>query len=346
MTLMYGAELWGGAESRTQPVQAVVNRCLRVLVGCRMSSSLPASFALYRELNCPPVHVMALQRRCRAFLKYPTLKTWISDLIHNCRGLKTTGSWVAATKTLMTKKNANPQQVMPESGPAPTEPVLESHRAAIARAGKYEWERLESAKTVAATARQYLAGDFKATSLASADAMWPVQRGMDLTHLTKARVGAYVTGSRMRHWSPDHSGACAFCDSGEREDLPHLLLHCDKWDRLREALLEPWIDKAQELLKDNESDVDTLDADTVTLLLGGRVAGGRLSNWIGSGNKKDDTESASGSDSVTTTSSAADSTSTDESEQDRLAGAKGVGCFCVGRYLCRVSALRWKHKRR
>ena len=117
-----------------------------------------------------------------------------------------------------------------------------------------------------------------------------------------------------------------------------------------EALLdsEPWIDKAQELLKDNESDVDTLDADTVTLLLGGRVAGGRLSNWIGSGNKKDDTlaESASGSDSVTTTSSAADSTSTVESEQDRLAGAKGVGCFCVGRYLCRVSALRWKHKRR
>ena len=86
---------------------------------------------------------------------------------------------------------------------------------------------------------------------------------------------------------------------------PHLLLHwhCDKWDRLREALLEPWtrIDKAQELLKDNESDVDTLDgADSVTLLLGGREAGGLDRLW----------QSASGSDTVTTTSSAADSTST------------------------------------
>ena len=45
--------------------------------------------------------------------------------------------------------------------------------------------------------------------------------------------------------------------------------------------------KAQELLKDNESDVDTLrvDADTVApgLLLGGMVAGGQRSNWFGSG---------------------------------------------------------------
>ncbi len=51
---LYGAELWGGSLQRVRPVQRVVSSGLRLLVGCGLDSKLPAMFAVYRELHCPP----------------------------------------------------------------------------------------------------------------------------------------------------------------------------------------------------------------------------------------------------------------------------------------------------
>jgi hypothetical protein len=73
---------WGKKKTQlSNMVQRVVNGGLRLLVGCGMASSMPSMFAVFRELSCAPVAASALAARCRAFLKYPDLSTWIATLI-------------------------------------------------------------------------------------------------------------------------------------------------------------------------------------------------------------------------------------------------------------------------
>ena len=74
-------------------------------------------FAVYRELHCPPVAAMALAARCRAFLKYGELKTWIATLMaHGPPVGLAKGSWVISTKRLVATHQAA-RRLVPVVGP-------------------------------------------------------------------------------------------------------------------------------------------------------------------------------------------------------------------------------------
>ncbi len=100
----------GGSRSRLAPIQRVVNSGLRLLVGCGMATSMPSMFAVFRELSCAPVAASALAARCRAFLKYPDLSTWIATLIVRPPPRDVcTGTWVTPTQRLAAKCEAKPR---------------------------------------------------------------------------------------------------------------------------------------------------------------------------------------------------------------------------------------------
>jgi hypothetical protein len=153
-------------------VQRVVSSGLRLLVGCGLDSKLPAMFAVYRELDCPPVAAMALAARCRAFLKYGELKTWIATLMaHGPPVGLAKGSWVISTKRLVATHQAA-RRLVPVVGPrGQKRQRLELLEDAVHRVLAAEWAALEAANKAAA-ARAYMEGLFVDTSLSRIGFSW------------------------------------------------------------------------------------------------------------------------------------------------------------------------------
>ena len=108
-TILYGTEITGGSQERVAPAQTLINRLLRMIIGVGLASKgkysggLPVH-ALWRELACPPIHVLALARRCRLYVKGRTLKTHLPTLIANRKGIGSSGTkWTSTTRGYLTR---------------------------------------------------------------------------------------------------------------------------------------------------------------------------------------------------------------------------------------------------
>lgn len=74
--LLFGAEIYGMNSKVTGHIQGFLNQTLRLAVGLG-PKSMVSSVALCREMELPPIHIMAAARRARALQKCSILKTWI-----------------------------------------------------------------------------------------------------------------------------------------------------------------------------------------------------------------------------------------------------------------------------
>lgn len=336
---LYGAELWGGSLQRVRPVQRVVSSGLRLLVGCGLDSKLPAMFAVYRELSCPPVAAAALASRCRAFLKYSGLQTWIATLI--ARGPPVglaKGSWVLSTKRLVSIHKAAQRLVPTVGSKGEKRQRLELLEDAVHRVLAAEWVALEGANKAAA-ARAYMEGQFVDTSLSRIGFSWVSIAGSSMVHLLRARVGAFVTDVRATHFADsDVDGVCRFCESGEKESLPHVLVQCPRWDPLRRGLLYSLLREGVELLHAHDPAIRASSVHLATLLLGGAVSGVRLTSWdrLPPGAALVDDAMSVASDDLSVVSSA---TAESQNGPQQFLFQK-QGCYAVARFLERVSVLR------
>ena len=336
---MYGAELWGGSLQRVQPVQRVVSGGLRLLVGCGLDSKLPAMAAVCRELSCPPVVASALAARCRAFLKYSGLQTWIATLI--ARGPPkelTKGSWVHATKRLVAIYQATPRMLQSVDAKGKKCVRLELLEDAVHRVLAAKWAAFEVASKAAA-ARAYMEGQFEDTSLSRASFSWIPIAGSSMVHLLRARVGAFVTDVRAAHFADSVvDGVCRFCDSGEKESLSHVLVGCPRWGPLRSGLLYPLLRDGVHLLHSHAPTIRVSSANLATLLLGGAVSGVRFTSWnqLPPGSAQSDDAMSVVSDDLSVVSTA--SQVSQNGPQEFL--FQKQGCYAVARFLERVSVLR------
>ena len=215
---------------------------------------------------------------------------------------------------------------------------LELLEDAVHRVQAAEWAALEAANKAAA-ARAYAEGRFVDTSLSRIGFSWIPIAGSSMVHLLRARVGAFVTDVRSAHFADsDVDGVCRFCESGEKETLPHVLVRCPRWDPLRRGLLYPLLRDGVDLLHAQAPAIRASSVHLATLLLGGAVSEVRLTSWdqLPSGAALVDDAMSVASDDLSVVS--AESAVSQSGPQQFL--FQKQGCYAVARFLERVSVLR------
>jgi exonuclease III len=339
-TCLYGAELWGGVRVHADIVQKAVNKGLRLLLGCGLDSKLPAMFAVYRELEIPPVAVSALQARLRAFDKYRGLKTWVSTLI-TCPpyvGVRP-GSWVWSSATIVANRDAKRRAVPGPNGSI----TLESPHAMMIRVTDSYWRSLEGSNT-AATLDRYRLGQFASSSLHRPSFQWLPAVGVSLGHLLRARVGAFATDARLLHFpnsaAAQNQGMCRFCAENALDTVAHVLVQCSRWDTVRKHTLFAHLRAGVQLLCANVPPLSPSSANLATLLLGGAVCGARLSRWSQLDSPLDDINDAASvvSDDLSIVHSCADSVPGDANRRPFL--FQSVCSYAVAYFLQTVAVER------
>ncbi|OLY77629.1 hypothetical protein AYI68_g8335, partial [Smittium mucronatum] len=74
----YGGETFGMSEARVKPIQAEIDKAIRLVVNVGKSTAMERVRA---ELEIKSVFLKTSTARERAYHKWPTLKTWIAGLI-------------------------------------------------------------------------------------------------------------------------------------------------------------------------------------------------------------------------------------------------------------------------
>jgi hypothetical protein len=329
--LLYGGELWGGCSKRCGPIQTIMNQGLRMLMGARMGSKGPVMSAVWRELACPPVAASALARRCRAFMKFGSLATWVATLVthHKLARNARKGSWVLSSATLMTRNEVERLE-LPSGQLEPLQSVVDRTRLTA-------WERLESGTPSRPTAKAttfYNKYDLAGTRLSRSGFVWLPAYGRELAFLLRARVGGIMTGNRLRHLrgeggaadaAPADPNKCEYC-GGPAETLSHMIVDCPRWAGLRFRLLRRMIADSRDALE--HARVPITSDSVLGLLLGGGVNGIRLHGWDHLRDLQADTASCLSDD----TSSAGGSSTSSHSP----VGTMHKGAYLVSEFICAV----------
>ncbi|OLY81134.1 hypothetical protein AYI68_g4763, partial [Smittium mucronatum] len=74
----YGGETFGMSEARVKPIQAKIDKVISMVANVGKSAAMERVKA---ELGIKPVFLKTINAREREYHKWPTLKTWIADLI-------------------------------------------------------------------------------------------------------------------------------------------------------------------------------------------------------------------------------------------------------------------------
>lgn len=288
-TLLYGAELWGMQQQRTQKAQTWLNRVLRVVAGAKETdTSLPVG-ALWREMGVAPVHAQAAARRARAINKFRHLQTWIAVLLeHPARQRRRT--WVSGALQWMRRFHPDVLWENEYAVGGATEGV--PGRRAHARVLEQTWLRMEERSSMWAS-RGYRRRRYSETVWAAPGVVpaWARRAqpplGFGLRALHRCRLGGVWTAQRLAQrglLDEQYVSRCPCCGRGRAETLCHLLLSCPRWREQREIYLGVLLSKIEKLRLSRSR--------RAALLLGGEYRGHRLRGWLPA--KVADPEVASG----------------------------------------------------
>ncbi|PVV01414.1 hypothetical protein BB560_004167, partial [Smittium megazygosporum] len=93
----YGGKLFGMSEQRCKPIQRVADNALRIIANVGKSAPM---HRIRQEMGVTSINTRASDLRERAYFKYPTLRTWISDLVKQPIRSQTS-TWVTGTARWM-----------------------------------------------------------------------------------------------------------------------------------------------------------------------------------------------------------------------------------------------------
>jgi hypothetical protein len=263
----YGGELLGFREALVKPLQSVLNRGLRLVLGLKENSKGCIAAVLYRQCGVAPVFAIMAGMRLRAHLKFPSLRTWASILSRSKSNTKS--SWHGANADYLSR-------VARVEGAATM-----SHQVHVDALKELLWKRSEERKEVAESPTWKGYQPYMKTSgfIRVLSYKPSVIRGISL--LAAARSGAMWTAQKAanaRIIDAKWKHKCPCCNKNIPETLEHILLKCKRW-HVERRVMSNKIDTA---LKKNKIKINWHKKDPLarlTLLLGGAADGCDLSPY-------------------------------------------------------------------
>lgn len=266
-TLLYGSEIWGMRVPRIIKMRKLMTQAARWILGFRGPAALSSVGGLLEELGIGDVAATVARQRTRAYLKFPHLQTWISDLLKNplCVRRK---NWQTITEMWLNR------QVKAGVGASTNAPgFLRGFKEGGETSMKLVQDQVQATTRsrwlkTAPGLEQYFKAKYKSLFYTPAKTRshhtWTPFFGHGLCMLSLLRGNGYPTYQRLRKVGLVPTSTCPFCGSNRPEDRAHLILHCTAWDEDRERYLRKLISDTRKL--------STIDDEIVTLLLGGTVA--------------------------------------------------------------------------
>jgi exonuclease III len=279
-TLLFGSEIWGMRVPHADPIQLLVNKALRWILNFKGPETLISVGAMHAELGLDPVRSQIATRRARAYIKFPTLDTWVGTLMRFPLRLRPK-NWLTNTELWL---NRNLKAAVGRSSTPGENRFNENvNGESIQRVRDYSCNSTRAIWIKSAPSLD----DYYASAFA------PIHKvpcapyfgsGVLLVMLLRGN-GYWLTPNlaKCKSFAKLAGNICPFCNGGT-ESASHLMLHCRKWKRLRRKYLGGLIVESRNAVlrifgADGENYVE-VDRLVVVLLLGGRVRGANLPNWL------------------------------------------------------------------
>ena len=284
--LLYGSEIWGMKAGVAKKAQAVLNKAYKWILGMSAGSSSTAAATMMAELGLQSVYAKAAARRTRAFITASqSPNSVIQSLIEQPMKARYSGTWVNGTgrwiKVSSTKANDTTDIL------AKTADSTQRYKLILGRVAATDKVKALKHKV---TTHRYDAADFEDTRWSHSEDNPPIELALGLTALGKMRMGAFMDEKRLVKMKKTDTakallqldGQCFCCGvRGGREIATHLLIRCQTWKEQRRQWLGPALSQINELWRkpkygrripgQGRNTSNRTDAETYTLLLGGRV---------------------------------------------------------------------------
>ncbi|OLY78617.1 RNA-directed DNA polymerase from mobile element jockey [Smittium mucronatum] len=210
----YGGELFGMSKARTSKLQTVIDTASRLVIG---SGKTIALHRLREELKLTTVYTKTAVARERAFYKWPTLKTWITDLIEYPMKSRL-DTWVSGTRR-WTKRFCD------HSAPGETLKYLDRRTRANEYSVISNW--LKSS------------GIGRIRNVTGLELIFP-ENSKGIQEIIKIRTGLFRTAMKLaksKIIDRKYLQLCPFCKNNVPESVEHLILECSKWTQQRQEHL-------------------------------------------------------------------------------------------------------------
>jgi len=255
--LTYGGELYGMQVARAIPLQRVMNKALRFILGFGEKSKMVAGEALWAELGVAPVSAVINALRARAWAKYSGSKTIIAELCNSLpAGRKAT--WVTGTIRWLKRWGADLAHVDAD---------LIQEQVWKWREGKSMTKSMQYYKSAALDKSV----GFHQCSLKNLNWVRPLEL------VSRARMGGMLLAKRavgMGIIHPRYKQVCPFCIGGGEETLFHVFNDCPAWMEARHRHLRDVLTEVEGFgLARQMVRVEERKEFLVGILLGGELRG-------------------------------------------------------------------------
>lgn len=237
-TFLYGSEIWGMGASRSDAsIQSRVNVALRHIIGHRGPIGATPVGAMIMELGNKHICVLSAARRLRAYAKFSSLKSWISDLCrHPFRKQKR--SWVTQTEHWINcqKLSRSVGKSSTDNGAGLRENIGEVTKELKLKLTAREVNNALKAYNNTTSLADYVESNYKSTKLIPFAS--PLGRGLLL--MAKCRIGGYWNAQKLAKASaalPRYLHVCPFCNRNEGESISHIMVDCVCWAAIRNVWL-------------------------------------------------------------------------------------------------------------
>ena len=223
-TLSYSGEIWGMQETRAKYGQKVISEAMRLMAGLKITSSCTSTATLALEFGIIPLAAITSAARTRAYLKYPTLRTYIADLVQAPMSNRKK-TWVSGTPLWLRRYH---NDALLCGSPTTAADLVKSRLCDKLSRGGITSERYRECQLSQSV--QYLSVAYQYPNIVKG--IW---------WLTRMRVSAFWTAVAFERigWLPNrYRNRCPFCNMvGTGETIEHLLMVCPQWaDHRRQYL--------------------------------------------------------------------------------------------------------------
>ncbi|PVU96527.1 hypothetical protein BB561_001116 [Smittium simulii] len=194
------------SQARAAKLQTVIDEACRRVVH---AGKLVALTRLREELRITPVNTRASALRERAYYKWPTLNTWIADLIDNPFKNRLS-TWITGTKKWISRFGT-------AGSYGSARKVLEIRARAKDKSKISEWISNNDIGF--------------SRNLTDLELLYP-EHSSGIQKIIKIRIGCFNTALKLaksKTLAEEYLNKCPFCNKFEPETVEHYLYKCSKW---------------------------------------------------------------------------------------------------------------------
>ncbi|PVV01476.1 hypothetical protein BB560_004104, partial [Smittium megazygosporum] len=206
----YGGELFGMSEQRCKPIQRVADNALHIIANVGKSAPM---HRIRQEMGVTSINTRASDLRERAYFKYPTLRTWISDLVKQTIRSQTS-TWVTGTARWM-------KRYCQTVGRGNTVKVLQYRYTVNDKTKISAWIKAHNMRNT---------GSWMDLQMRHPDIK------LGLQDIGKIQMGCYWTAQRLAKSGlipKMYIERCPFCNKNTPETIEHMLIECFRWNSIK-----------------------------------------------------------------------------------------------------------------